>query len=164
MRNKTTYEMEDVMNLIAKDLADKGLAPDPASMEVWACIDGARVSTKEIEVEVNVSWVGIPTRADDGPPRARARREPAATDANTGTPPADLLDEAPPLSGRPHVTFGSIADSPGPGEVGINDVTAASREVLQAGGEGPFSKARVARRLSDDESFEWPGNSPDRRR
>lgn len=150
MKNKTTYEMEDVMNLITRDLADKGLAPDPGSMEIWTKIDGARVSTKEIEVEVNVSWVGIPAQGDGDPtptsPRLRARRVPdPEPDTDTEQAP-DLLDEAP----RP-----GTADAL---EIGIDDVTAASAKITRSGGEGPFAPKRVKRRLMNDESTDWPGN------
>lgn len=151
MRNKTTYEMEDVMNLIAKDLADKGLAPDAASVEIWARIDGARVSTKEIEVEVSVSWVGTPTRGDGDPSSSRPRHAPEQ-DTDIHAPPADLLDEAPRPGTAPAV------------EIGIDEVTAAGAKIARAGGAGPFAPERVKRRLSQDESFEWPGNAPDRRR
>lgn len=153
MKNKTTYEMEDVMNLITKDLADKGLAPDPGSIEIWARIDGARVSTKEIEVEVNVSWVGIPAQ-DDGestPPRARARRVPEP-DADVLPPLQDLLDEAPPPGAAPAL------------EIGFDDITSASAKIARSGGAGPFAPERVKRRLTDGESTEWPGSPPPRGR
>lgn len=147
MKNKTTYEMEDVMNLITKDLADKGLAPDPGSIEIWARIDGARVSTKEIEVEVNVSWVGFPAQNDDAPPQLRARaRHVPESDADLEPPSHDLLDEAP----RPGVAPAL--------EIGIDDVTAASAKIARSGGAGPFAPERVKRRLMNEESTDWPGN------
>lgn len=153
MKNKTTYEMEDVMNLITKDLAEKGLAPDSASMEIWACVDGARISTKEIEIEVNVSWVGIPAQDDSEPPALRPRqRRVSAPDVDDEPPPQDLLDEAP----RPGVTPAL--------EIGINDITAAGAKIARAGGTGPFTPERVKRRLTDGESTEWPGSSPSRGR
>lgn len=153
------------MGLITRDLAEKGLAPDPGSIVIRAAVAGTGVQPSDIEIDVNVSWVGIPAQDDGEPSSSPARpRRSAAADADVQVPPADLLDEAPSLSGRPHVAFGSMADSPGPGEVGVNDVTAASRGILQAGGEGPFSRARVTRRLSDNESAEWPGNPPPRGR
>jgi hypothetical protein len=152
LKNKTTYEMEDVMNLIAKDLADKGLAPDPGSIEIWARIDGARVPTKEIEVEVNVSWVGIPPQDDEpSPPRARARRVPEP-DVDSEPESQDLLDEAPRPGAAPAL------------EIGIDDVTAASAKISRSGGAGPFAPERVKRRLMNDESTEWPGSPPPRGR
>ncbi len=159
MRNKTTYEMEDVMNLIAKDLADKGLAPDPGSIEIWACIDGARVSTKEIEVEVSVSWVGIPLHEDSPLSRARTHRVPDP-DPDTQQAPKDLLDEAPSPRSKPVLAIGDIGE---PSET-VADITTASTRIARSGGPGPFAPERVNRRLSDDESTEWPGNPPARGR
>lgn len=157
MRNKTTYEMDDVMNLIAKDLADKGLAPDPASIEIWACVDGARVSAKEIEVEVSVSWVGIPARVNSDPssPRAHPRHAPGS-DPEAETSPPDLLAEAPSPRNRPALAIGDIGEPPGT----VEDITAAGAKIARAGGAGPFAPERVRRRLSADETHEWPGNVP----
>lgn len=152
MRNKTTYEMDDVMNLIAKDLAEKGLAPDPASVEIWARVDGGndtRVHVRDLEVEINVSWVGIPTTDDDSEPpaaRPRARRVPTPDFDEAPFPPQDLLDEAPRPGAAPAL------------EIGIDDVTAAGARIARAGGAGPFAPERVKRRLADGESTEWPGS------
>lgn len=160
MKNKTTYEMEDIMNLIAKDLAEKGLAPDAGSIEVWARIDGARVSTNEVEIEVNVSWVGIPTPNDDPPaskPRTRRVPEP---EVSAPSAPQDLLDEAPSPRNRPTLAIGDIGEVPGT----VEDITTASTKIVRSGGAGPFSPERVRRRLSEDESTEWPGNPPPRGR
>lgn len=153
MKNKTTYEMEDVLNLIAKDLADKGLVPDSGSIEIWARIDGARVSTKEIEVEINVSWVGIPARNDAEPTPLRTRTQHVSEpDTSLGSPSQDLLGEAP----RPGTTPAL--------EIGIDDVAAAGAKIARSGGTGPFAPERVKRRLTDGESTEWPGSPPSRGR
>lgn len=161
MRNKTTYEMEDVMNLITKDLAEKGLAPDAESMEIWAYIDGVRVFTKEIEVDISVSWVGIPSQGDSEPPatRTHARRAPEP-DADIQPRSRDLLDEAPSPRNRPALVIGDIGE---PSDT-VEDITAASAKIARSGGAGPFAPERVKHRLSDDESTEWPGTPPTRGR
>lgn len=157
MRNKTTYEMEDVMNLITKDLAEKGLAPDVGSIEIWALIDGVRISTKEIEIEVSVSWVGIssPGDGESSAMRIRTRRAPEP-DADVQPTPRDLLDEAPSPHNRPMLVIGDIGEPP----TTVEDITAASTKIARSGGAGLFSPERVRRRLSDDESTEWPGTPP----
>lgn len=157
MKNKTTYEMEDVMNLLTKDLAEKGLAPDVGSIEVWAHIDEVRVSTKEIEIEVNVSWVGIPLRGDGEllATRTRARGVPEP-DADVQSMSQDLLDEAPSPRNRPTLVIGDIGE---PSDT-VEDITAASTNIARSGGAGLFAPDRVRRRLSDDESTEWPGSLP----
>lgn len=148
------------MNLITKDLAEKGLAPDGGSIETWARIDGARVSTKEIEIEVSVSWVGIPSQGVGEPPapRTRVRRAPEP-DADVQPAPQDLLDEAPSPRNRPVRVIGDeeLPDT-------VEDITEASTKIVRSGGAGPFAPERVRHRLSDDESTEWPGSPPTRGR
>jgi hypothetical protein len=147
LKNKTTYEMSDIMGLITRDLEEKGLAPDSASVEIWGRVDGARISVKEIEIEANVSWVGVPEQGDAraAAPRARNRREP---DLEAEPAPQDLLDEAPRPGGGPAL------------EIGIDEVTAASTRIARSGGPGPFSPERVKRRLTEGESTEYPGTTP----
>jgi hypothetical protein len=153
LKNKTTYEMEDVMNLIAKDLADKGLAPDPGSIVIRAIVAGTEVRPSGVEIDVNVSWVGISAQ-DDGEspaPRARLRRAPEP-DVDVHAPPPDLLDEAPRPGAAPAL------------EIGIDEVTAAGAKIARTGGAGPFAPERVKRRLSQDESYDWPSSSSPRGR
>lgn len=160
MKNKTTYEMEDVMNLITRDLADKGLAPDSGSIEIWAQVGGARVSAKEIEVEVNVSWVGTPVQDDESfVSRVRPLRT-SDPDPKVDSAPSDLLDEAPSPRNRPVLTIGEAEDPPGT----VEDITTAGAKIARAGGAGPFDPVRVRKRLSADETTEWPGNTPPRGR
>ncbi len=151
MKNKTTYEMDDVMSLITRDLEDKGLAPDLASVEIWAIIDGARVSATAIEIEANVSWVGVSGQADvkTSSMRSRGRRGPEPEEVPDAEPTLqDLLDEAPRPGGGPVL------------EIGIDAVTAESARISRSGGAGPFSPDRVKRRLVDGESTEFPGTPP----
>lgn len=149
MKNKTTYEMDDIMGLIMRDLEGKGLEPDSATVEIWACVDGARISVKEIEIEANVSWVGVPAQESTRAGSVRSRHdEPEPT-------PVDLLDEAPSPHNRPAFAFGDIEEPPGT----IEDITAASAKIKQAGGVGLFSPGHVKRRLSDDESIDYPGTT-----
>lgn len=150
MKNKTTYEMEDIMGLIEKDLLEKGLVPDPGSIVIRtfgsdSTSDG-EVREPRVEIDVNVSWVGISAQNDDEPslPPARPRR--SATPNVDVVPSTDLLDEAPRPGAAPAL------------EIGIDEVTAASTKIARAGGAGPFAPERVKRRLSQDESYEWPGN------
>lgn len=147
MKNKTTYEMDDIMGLITRDLEEKGLEPDSASVEIWARVDGARISVKEIEIEANVSWSGAPVRS--------RHREPDLND-DTALVPAGLLDEAPSPRNRPALAIGDIGEPSGT----VEDITATSTKIARAGGAGPFSPDRVKRRLSDDESTEYPGTTP----
>lgn len=154
MKNKTTYEMEDVIGLITRDLADKGLVPDPGSMKIRAVVAETAVFPSDIEIDVNVSWVGIPAQDDDddpSPPRARARRV-SGPDTDIDPPSHDLLDEAPQPGVAPAL------------EIGIDDVTAASAKIARSSGTGPFAPERVKRRLMNDESTDWPGSPPSRRR
>lgn len=159
MKNKITYEMEDIMLLLGRDLAAKDVSPDESTMEIRARLnDGTFVVVGALEIDVNVTWSG----------RAAEPISAAVTTTDHAPEPLrDLLDEAPSPKGRPTITFGDLANSPEPGEISINDVTAASRQIKDGGGEGPFSKTRVKRRLSSDvsmeESTEYPGN-PERRR
>lgn len=144
MKNKTTYEMDDIMGLITRDLEEKGLEPDPASVEIWVRVDGVRVKVTEIEIEANVSWVGIPSTT-----RLRNRRVAefqSNVEAQSGS--QDLLDEAPRPGGGPVL------------EIGIDEVVAASTGLARSGGEGPFSPDRVKRRLADNESTDYPGTTP----
>ncbi len=160
MKNKTTYEMEDIMGLITKDLADKGLAPDPRTVEIRAAVADTEVKPTWIEIDVNVSWVGIPSQDDDASAqRVRARRA-LELGADVQPPRQDLLDEAPSPRGRPTVVLGDVGE---PSDT-VEDVTAASTRIIRSGGSGPFAPERVKRRLLDDESTEWPGNSPARGR
>jgi len=147
LKNKTTYEMDDIMGLITRDLEEKGLEPDSASVEIWVRVDGARISVKEIEIEANVSWSEVPMRS--------RHREPELNDDALSAP-ADLLDEAPSPRNRPTLAIGDIGEPPGT----VEDITAASTKIARAGGVGPFSPDRVKRRLSDDESTEYPSTTP----
>lgn len=156
MKNKTTYEMDDIMGLITRDLEEKGLEPDSASVEIWARVDGARISVKEIEIEANVSWVGVPAQEGSRGGSARSRHREAEPDDDTMRAPADLLDEAPSPRNRPTLAIGDIGEPPGT----VEDITTASTKIARAGGAGPFSPDRVKRRLSDDESTDYPGTTP----
>lgn len=147
MKNKTTYEMDDIMGLITRDLEEKGLTPDLATVEIWARLAGGnetRVSVKEVEIEANVSWVEVPERAVASP-SPRGRREP---DTEMEPDPQDLLDEAPRPGAGPVL------------EIGIDEVTAASTRISRSGGAGPFSPDRVKRRLTDGESADYPNTTP----
>lgn len=152
MKNKTTYEMDDIMGLITRDLKEKGLSPDTASVTVWAVVDRVRICANAVEIEADVSWVGAPVQDDakGATAQGRSRRDPEVE--------PDLLGEAPPLHNRPFVTFGDLA--PDPGEIGINDATTTSQQIVQGGGKGIFSPERVKRRLTDGESTEYPGTPP----
>lgn len=142
MKNKTTYEMEDIMSLITRDLAEKGLAPDPGSVVVRVkspTSNEINVQVECMEIDVNVSWVGVST-----PPVKLVGQE-----APEPSKPRDLLDEAP---------------EPGVGPpVDIGDVTAASQQLVRSS-DGPFSPDKVKKRTGrltglDGESFEYPGST-----
>lgn len=146
MKNKTTYEMEDIMGLITRDLAEKGLAPDPGSVTVRTREVAGSDFPVEIEIDVNVSWVGVivpvsPLLAAHAAVPDLGRREP---ENHPLVLPRGLLDEAP---------------EPGVGPaIEIGNVTAASQQLARTT-PGPFSPDKVKRRLTglDGESAEYPG-------
>lgn len=167
MKNKTTYEMDDIIALITKDLADKGLALDLGTIEIRAkTVEGDTLGDvgplREVEIDVNVSWVGIPASDDVAiSPSASARL--AARKAGTQKTlevEEDLLDEAPSPRNRPVLAIGDIGEPPGT----VEDITTAGVKIARSGGAGPFAPERVKRRLSADETPEWPGNTPPRGR
>ncbi len=145
------------MGLITRDLLEKGLVPDPGSIVIrtFSCdpTSDGEVREPRVEIDVNVSWVGIPAQDDSESPALRSRqRRVSAPDVDDEPPPQDLLDEAP----RPGVTPAL--------EIGIDAVAAAGAKIARAGGAGPFAPERVKRRLTDGESTEWPGSPPSRGR
>jgi hypothetical protein len=147
MRNKTTYEMEDVMGLITRDLAEKGLAPDPGSVVIRAAVAGVQVLPSDIDIDVNVSWVGVIVPA--GPPSAVLTTITHHGGRELSEPPAvlrDLFDEAPEPGAGPAIEIGSV--------------TTASEQLTRST-SGPFAPDKVKRRLTglDGESAEYPGPS-----
>ena len=85
--------MEDIMGLISRDLLEKGLAPDPESIVIRAqTMQSTEVDLRvpRIEIDVNVSWVGIASDNNEpSTPPVRPRR-PAPPDTDVPVPPADL--------------------------------------------------------------------------
>lgn len=147
MKNKTTYEMEDIMGLITRDLAEKGLAPDPGSVTVRTREVAGSDFPVEIEIDVNVSWVGLVAPAGPPPSANVVVLDPGGrAPENRPTAPRDLLDEAPEPGVGPAIEIGSV--------------TAASEQLARST-PGPFSPDKVKRRLTglDGESAEYPGPS-----
>lgn len=143
MKNKTTYEMEDIMGLIARELAEKGLVPDLENIVIRAAVAGTEVLPSSIEIDVNVSWVGVAAPA--GIPSVARSAVPVPGRRDTEDRPAvprDLLDEAPEPGVRP----------------AIDIVTAASQEIVGSF-TGPFSPDKVRKRVTslEGESTEYPG-------
>lgn len=147
MKNKTTYEMVDIMGLIARELSEKGLVHDPGSIVIRAAVAGTEVFPSDIEIDVNVSWVGVVAPAGLSSVARLAVPVPDGRDTEDRPAiPRDLLDEAP---------------EPGVGPaIEIGNVTSAS-QLLADSTAGPFSPARVKKRVTslDGESLEYPGPS-----
>jgi hypothetical protein len=145
MKNKTTYEMTDIMDLITKNLAEKGLAPDPGTLVVRTREVAGGDFPVEVEIDVNVSWVGVPdTSPRPAQPASNLGAGRYESEDRSSAPPRDLLDEAPEPGVGPAMEIGSI--------------TAISHEITRAN-PGPFSRERVTRALLDGETTEYPGPS-----
>lgn len=144
MKNKTTYEMEDIMGLITRELAEKGLALVPGGVTVRAVTADGEIFPVSIEIDVNVSWVGVPSSNSlILAPEHSTIREP---ESRVLAVPRDLLDEAP---------------EPGVGPaVEIGNVTTVSQQLARSTA-GPFSPEKVRKRTTslEGETTEYPGPS-----
>jgi len=140
MKIKTTYEKDDIIGLITKDLESKGLAPDPGSFVIRPDFPDAG----NFEVDVFVSGKSVPAVIDP----FTGRRAPADSDPFVTPEPPDLLAEAPSPKDRP-----------------VLDISDVVSQGTAAAGSGPFDPARVkGRPLLDGESIEYPGTSRNRSR
>ena len=142
MKINTTYEMDDIVGLITRDLVAKGLVPDPTSFNFRVKImrdDQSFVNdVPVVEIDVRVS----------------------------GAEPADRVEHvehaaAPPISGPlPEESRDLLAEAPQPGltpAVDIGSLAATSRAIEQSN-PGLFAPERVTRRtMMDGESSEYPG-------
>lgn len=151
MRNKTTYEMDDIMGLITRDLAEKGQAPEPGGVSVRARTADGEIHPDNVEIDVNVSWIGVSVPYVSGN-FTHALGHVVIPDTGAREPddrlaaPRDLLDEAPEPGVGPAFEIGSV--------------TSASQQLVRSTA-GPFSPDKIRKRVTslEGETTEYPGPS-----